>query len=189
MRVSWYSNSYILYCTSYSNELRLLDLRYESSISINVHVCSSSLRSRMWVRSVWRWGLLRCCSHARCFCSRLVGTGEKPRVSSKSSSIQVFQKGQLLSNQNIPILCWHRSSKRYPFWIKFDNLLLRSFHIFGCKQKVSKMLTDSSAFVTLGDGHGEHSVTPLFVDLLSQTWGQGWRKKEQKSQWRPMKPC
>ena len=56
------------------------------------------------------------------------------------------------------ILCWHRCSERYHFWIKFDNLLFRSFHTFGCKQTVTKMITDSSAFTTLGDPHGEYSV-------------------------------
>ena len=54
--------------------------------------------------------------------------------------------------------------RRYLFfWIKFDNLLFRVFHTFGCKQTVSKMFTDSSAFATLGDTHGEHSVKHAVV--------------------------
>ena len=49
--------------------------------------------------------------------------------------------------------------RRYPFLlIKFDNLLFRLFHTFGCKQTVSKMLTNSSAFAILGEAHGGHSV-------------------------------
>ena len=49
--------------------------------------------------------------------------------------------------------------RRYLFLlIKFDNLLFRLLHTFGCKQTISKMLKDSSAFATLGDAHGELSV-------------------------------
>ena len=43
-------------------------------------------------------------------------------------------------------------------FLKFDNWLLRSFHTFCCKQTVSNMLTDSSAFATLRDTHGGDSV-------------------------------
>ena len=49
--------------------------------------------------------------------------------------------------------------RRYLFiLIKFDILLLRLFHTFGCKQTVFNMLTNSYAFASLGDTHGEHSV-------------------------------
>ena len=47
--------------------------------------------------------------------------------------------------------------------IKFDNLFLRLFHTFGCKQTLFKMLTDSSAFATLGDAHGEHPNNSSFL--------------------------
>ena len=49
-------------------------------------------------------------------------------------------------------------SKWYPFGSNFDNLILRLFHIFGCKQPVSNILTTSSAFATHGDAHGAHPV-------------------------------
>ena len=48
--------------------------------------------------------------------------------------------------------------KKIHFCIKFDNLLFRSFYTFGCKQTVSKMFTDASAFATVGDAHSEHPV-------------------------------
>ena len=51
----------------------------------------------------------------------------------------------------------------YLFWIEFDNLIFRLFHTFGCKQTISKMFTDSFAFATIGDTHGEHPVIPYGI--------------------------
>ena len=67
------------------------------------------------------------------------------------------------------ILCRHWCSEKIFFWIKFDNLLFKSFHTFGCKQTVSKMFRDFSVFATIGDAHGEHPVKIKIVRTMAKT--------------------
>ena len=64
-----------------------------------------------------------------------------------------WQPSGILQSAMLTSMFWEDT-----FFIRFYNLLLRLFHTFGCKQTLSKMLTDYSAFATLGDAHREHSI-------------------------------